>query len=60
MDLKILEMMAADAVMFDPAAPWFVYLAPFAEIIIILGILWMVVDKKLSKIDMLGALKAVD
>lgn len=60
MDLKILEMVAADAVMFDPAAPWFVYLAPFAEIIIILGILWMVVDKKLSKIDMLGALKAVD
>ncbi len=31
MDLKILEMMAADAVMFDPAAPWFVYLAPFCR-----------------------------
>lgn len=57
MDLKILEMVAADAVMFDPAAPWFVYLA---EIISILGILWMVVDKKLSKINMLGASKAVD
>lgn len=52
MDLKILEIVAADAVMFDPAVPWFVYLAPFAEIIIILR---MFVEKKLSKIDMLGA-----
>ena len=57
---KIIKMIVADEIMFNPSVNSYVYIVPLLVVGIILWFLGYMVSRSLSKIDMLGALKSVD